>query len=149
MAESEITFDLPVEAGKVKEFAIAVGDNNPIYFDSDAARELGIPGCVAPPTFTVTQIWQVPREEREQRLGADLDYGRVLHGEQEFAYRRLPFAGEILKGKMRISKDFTKEGRRGGSMRFVTYESVFTDAEGEEVLTAYYTLIETGKDPGS
>ena len=148
LAETEITFDLPVEAGKVKEFAIAVGDNNPIYFDADAARELGIPGCVAPPTFSVTQIWQVPREEREERLGANLDYGRVLHGEQEFVYTRLPLAGEVLKGTMRISKDFEKEGKRGGSMRFVTYESTFTDASGEEVLRAYYTLIQTAKDPG-
>ena len=95
----------------------------------------------------VLVVWTIP--EREECLGANLDYGRVLHGEQEFVYKRLPFAGEVLKGRMRISKDFTKEGRRGGSMRFVTYESVFTDAEGEEVLTAYYTLIETAKDPGS
>ena len=90
----------------------------------------------------------VGRDERERRLGADLDYGRVLHGEQEFHYERLPFAGEVLKGVMRISKDFTKEGKRGGSMRFVTYESVFTDVQGEIVLTAYYTLIETSKDVG-
>lgn len=145
---TEIEFDLPVERGKVREFALAVGEDNPIHLDPEAARLHGFPDIVAPPTFSVTQIWQVSREEREERLGANLDYGRVLHGEQEFAYKRLPFAGEVLKGKMRISKDFTKEGRRGGSMRFVTYESVFTDAEGEEVLTAYYTLIETAKDPG-
>jgi hypothetical protein len=73
----------------------------------------------------------------------------VLHGEQEFSYNRLPVAGEVLKGTMRISKDFTKEGRRGGTMRFVTYESRFVDAEDREVLTAYYTLLETSKDPGS
>lgn len=148
MAETEIAFDLPVEPGKVKEFAVAVGENNPLYFDPDAAREIGIPACVAPPTFTVTQLWQVSREEREARLGANLDYERVLHGEQEFVYTRLPLAGEVLKGTMRISKDFEKEGKRGGSMRFVTYESVFTDAAGEEVLRAYYTLIQTAKDPG-
>ena len=34
-------------------------------------------------------------------------------------------------------------------MRFVTYESMFTDADGAEVLRALYTLIETSKDPGS
>jgi hypothetical protein len=90
----------------------------------------------------------VPRDEREQRLGANLDYARVLHGEQEFIYKRLPVAGETLTGRMRISKDFEKEGKRGGSMRFVTYESVFTDAQGEEVLTAYYTLLQTAKDVG-
>ena len=148
MAEQSLTFDLPIESGKVKEFAIAVGDNNPLYFDPDAARELGIPACVGPPTLTVTQIWQVSREEREARLGANLDYARVLHGEQEFVYTRLPLVGEVLKGTMRISKDFEKEGKRGGSMRFVTYETIYEDAAGEEVLRAYYTLIQTAKDPG-
>lgn len=149
MAEKELLFELPVERGKVREFALAVGEDNPIHLDVEAARAAGFPDIVAPPTFTVTQIWQVPREEREERLGANLDYKRVLHGEQEFVYRRLPVAGETLKGVMRISRDFTKEGKRGGTMRFVTYESVFTDAGGDEVLSAYYTLIETAKDPGS
>lgn len=146
---SVLEFDLPIERGKIREFALAVGEDNPIHFDPETARLHGLPDVVAPPTFTVTQIWQVSREEREEKLGANLDYGRVLHGEQEFTYERLPFAGEVLRGRMRISKDFTKEGKRGGSMRFVTYESVFTDSEGEEVLTAYYTLIETAKDVGT
>lgn len=148
MAESEITFDLPVTEEKVKEFAIAAGDNNPLFYDPDAARELGFPRPLAPPTFTVTQIFAVPREEREKRLGANLEYSRVLHGEQEFVFKRLPLAGEVLKGTMRISKDFEKEGKRGGTMRFVTYESKYTDADGDEVLTAYYTLIQTAKDVG-
>ena len=143
-----LTFELPIERGKVREFALAVGEDNPIFFDVDAARAHGLPDIVAPPTFTVTQIWQVSREQREQQLGANLDYERVLHGEQEFEYQRLPFAGEILRGTMRISKDFTKQGKRGGEMRFVTYESRFVDVQGEEVLTAYYTLIETAKDVG-
>ena len=149
MADSEITFDLPVTEEKVKEFAIAVGENNPLFYDPEAAREEGFPGPVAPPTFSVTQIFQVPREEREARLGANLEYSRVLHGEQEFVFKRLPLAGEVLKGKMRIARDFEKQGKRGGTMRFVTYESTFTDADGDEVLTALYTLIQTAKDPGS
>jgi acyl dehydratase len=149
VSEPVIEFDLPVERGKVREFALSVGEDNPIFFDPEEARRQGLPDIVAPPTFTVTQIWQVSRDEREARLGANLDYERVLHGEQEFSFRRLPFAGEVLKGTMRISRDYTKEGRRGGTMRFVTYESVFADAEGEEVLTAHYTLLQTEKDPGS
>jgi acyl dehydratase len=149
LAEKELTFELPIERGKVREFALAVGEDNPVFFDPEAARAAGLPDIAAPPTFTVTQIWHVPRDEREEKLGANLDYARVLHGEQEFVYRRLPIAGEVLSGTMRIAKDFTKEGKRGGEMRFVTYESVFTDAQGDEVLTAYYTLLETAKDPGS
>ena len=146
--EKEITFELPVTREAIGEFAAAVGEDNAVMHLPEEAHEHGFPDVIAPPTFTVRQIFPVPRDEREKRLGANLDYGRVLHGEQEFVYKRLPVAGETLTGTMRISKDFTKEGKRGGSMRFVTYESVFTDAAGDEVLTAYYTLIETAKDVG-
>jgi hypothetical protein len=145
----EIVFELPIERGAIKDFALAVGEDNPVFFEPDAAMTEGLPEVVAPPTFTMRQIFPVPREERESRLGTNLDYARVLHGEQEFVYRRLPAAGEVLTGRLRVSKDFEKEGKRGGAMRFVTYESVFTDSEGEEVLSAYYTLIQTAKDPGS
>jgi hypothetical protein len=145
----EIVFELPIERGAIKDFALAVGEDNPVFFEPDAAMAEGLPEIVAPPTFTLRQIFPVPREERERRLGTNLDYARVLHGEQEFLYRRLPASGEMLKGRLRVSKDFEKEGKRGGAMRFVTYESIFTDSEGEEVLRAYYTLIQTAKDPGS
>ena len=142
MVEESLSFDLPVERGKVREFALAVGEDNPVFFHTEEARRQGLPDVIAPPTFTVTQMWQIPREERERRLGANLSYDRVLHGEQEFFYRRLPVAGEILNATLRIASDVTKPGRRGGSMRFVTYESKFTDNGGDEVLTAQYTLIE-------
>lgn len=151
MAETEelIEFELPVEREKIRDFALAVGEDNPVFLDAEAAHLAGYPELLAPPTFTVTQIFQVPRDEREKRLGANLHYERVLHGEQEFHYNRLPVAGEKLTGKMRIAKDFVKEGKRGGRMRFVTYETVFTDANGDEVLTALYTLLETSKDAAS
>jgi acyl dehydratase len=144
-----LRFELPVERGKVKEFALAVGEDNPICFDVEAARAQGLPDLLAPPTFTVTQLWQVPPQLREKKLGPKLDYARVLHGEQEFVYDRLPVAGEVLRGEMRLARDFSKPGRRGGAMRFVTYESRFFDQDGAPVLRAYYTLIETSKDPGS
>lgn len=148
MAEESISFRLPVERTKIREFALAVGEDNPVFFDADAARRAGFSDIVAPPTFSVTQMWRVSREEREERLDANLDYARVLHAEQEFAYNRLPVAGETLDATMRISRDVTKRGRRGGELRFVTYESRFSDADGEEVLRALYTLVQTSKDPG-
>jgi acyl dehydratase len=147
--EESLEFQLPVTLEKVQDFAVAVGEDNPVFSDADTARLAGFPEIPAPPTFTVTQIFQVPRDERERRLGANLNYERVLHGEQEFIFKRLPVAGENLKGTMRIAKDFTKEGKRGGQMRFVTYETRFEDEAGDEVLTALYTLIETSKDAAS
>jgi acyl dehydratase len=147
--EESITFDLPVTLEKVQDFAVAVHEDNPVFADEDAAKLAGFPSIPAPPTYSVTQIFAVPRDERESRLGANLNYERVLHGEQEFIYQRLPVAGEVLKGTMKIVKDITKDGKRGGQMRFVTYETRFEDAAGDEVLTALYTLIETSKDASS
>lgn len=149
MAEQQVTFELPVTRDAIAEFALAVGEDNVLCSDPEAARQAGLPDVLAPPTFTVRQIFELPRDDRESRLGANLNYARVLHGEQEFVYNRLPYAGETLQGTMRIAKDFTKEGKRGGQMRFVTYETVFTDEGGDEVLTARYTLIETSKDAAS
>lgn len=149
MQESVIEFELPIEREEVREFALAVGEDNHLFLDPEAAHLEGFPDLLAPPTFTQTQIFQVSRDERERRLGANLNYERVLHGEQEYIYQRLPVAGERLKGIMRIAKDFTKEGKRGGRMRFVTYETRFLDADEDEVLTALYTLIETSKDAAS
>jgi acyl dehydratase len=147
MPEEAIDFELAVEPDDVRAFAVAVGEDNPVLFDAVEARRQGLPGPVAPPTFTVTQARVVPPAERERRLGAGLDPRRILHAEQEFTYRRLPLVGETLRGRMRITRDVTKEGRRGGTLRFVTYESRFTDDGGEEVLTSSYTLVQTGRDP--
>jgi acyl dehydratase len=147
--DARLSFELPVDAQSIAEFALAVGEDNPIYFDNEAAGTLGLPAVVAPPTFAIRQAYAVTREERDERLGTNLEPGRVLHGEQEFYYRRLPYAGEVLKGTMRVADDFTKEGKRGGRLRFVTFETRFTDSEGAEVLTSLYTLIETARDPGA
>ncbi len=51
-----------VELGKIREFARAIKDDNPIYFDEEhAKREAG--GVMPPPTFTMTQaFWDETRE---------------------------------------------------------------------------------------
>lgn len=43
----------PYEVGreKIREFAAAVGDTNPVYSDPEAAKSYGYPDVIAPPTF--------------------------------------------------------------------------------------------------
>lgn len=149
MVGPSLEFDLPIERGKIRELALAVGEDNPLFLDPEAARAEGFPDVIAPPTFTVTDIWQLLPEERAERLGVDLDRARMLHGEQEYLYTRLPIAGEVLRGTVRVYKDTEKKGGRGGKMRVVTFETRFTDAAGQDVLTAYYTSVETATDPGA
>lgn len=133
---------LPVEAGKVREFARALQDPNPVYRDVEAARAAGFPAIPAPPTFTVVAAhFQDEGGGLLEALGLDL--ARVLHGEQEWTFHRRPVVGDVLHGDTTVSGIETKPGKRGGQMRLVRLETVFRDADGEPVVTEASTVIET------
>ena len=80
----------PYEVGreKIREFATAIGDTNPAYTDPEAAKALGHPDVIAPPTFAIIS----PRHGRAYRSDPDLglDYSLVVHGEQRFVHASDP-----------------------------------------------------------
>lgn len=136
-------FEMPIERGKIKEFADAIGDPNPIYHDPSFARETKFGGILAPPTFTATKaFWRIGGTNSEI---AGLDNRFVLHGEEEYEYFKPILAGEILTCKSRISDAHTKEGKRGGKMLFVIFEFNFFNRKGEKVLVSRSTIIQTDK----
>lgn len=134
-----VTF--PIEAGKVREFARAIQDDNPIYRDPEAARAAGFPAIPAPPTFTVVAAHFQEGSSGVTSLGLDL--ARVLHGEQEWTYHRTPLVGDVLTGQTKVASVTTKPGRRGGEMTFVRLETEYTDQNGQPVVTEASTVIET------
>jgi acyl dehydratase len=80
---------------KVREFATAIGDTNPVSHDVDAARALGYADVVAPPTFAFVITHKAMGEAMfDPDLG--LDYSRVVHGEQRFTYVRPLVAGDVI-----------------------------------------------------
>ncbi|MFF7977751.1 MaoC family dehydratase N-terminal domain-containing protein [Streptomyces sp. NPDC007901] len=87
----------PYEVGreKIREFAEAVGDANPVYTDPEAAKALGYSDVIAPPTFVFSITFRAAGQVVEDpQLG--LDYSRVVHGDQKFAYKRPVRAGDRL-----------------------------------------------------
>lgn len=79
----------PYEVGreKIREFAEAVGDANPAYTDPEAAKALGHPDVIAPPTFVFSITFKAAGQVvQDPQLG--LDYSRVVHGDQKFVYVR-------------------------------------------------------------
>src|SRR5262245_3487293 len=87
----------PYEVGReqIREFARTIGDTNPAYHDVDAARALGHPDVIAPPTFPIVITWQSAGQ-----LFSDpelnLNFSRILHGDQRFSYMRPVHAGDRL-----------------------------------------------------
>src|SRR5690349_5952936 len=83
-ALSPTTFE--VERGKIREFASAIGDTNPIYHEIEAAREAGYADLPIPPTFPTTfSNWgKKAKDAPAEDLG--FPFARVLHGEEEYTY---------------------------------------------------------------
>ena len=130
-----------IEYGKIREFARAIKDDNPIYFDEEhAKREAG--GIMPPPTFTMTQAFW---EDGRGRIPLDMDLRRVLHGGQEFEYVRPIHAGDVLTAQGRVADVYKKPGKRGGEMTFAVFETEFRNQRGEVVLYSRSTIIETAK----
>src|SRR5262245_25804328 len=131
-----------VERGKIREFARAIKDEDPLYFDeAQATREAG--GIMAPVTFLQTvSHWDV---EGRGRPRAPLDLKRVLHGEQEYEFLAPVRAGDVLTAVSRIVDVYDKPGKRGGSMSFAVTETEYRNPRGELVARARHITIETGQ----
>jgi acyl dehydratase len=130
-----------IEAGKIREFAKAIKDRNPLYFDEGLAKaERG--GIMPPPTFLMTLAhW----DDGEGQPYVKLDTRRILHGEQEFEYYKPIYVGDTLTAVTRVANVFEKTGGRGGTMTFVVMDTDFTNQKGDKVAVARSTLIETGQ----
>ena len=125
---------------KIREFAAAIGDRNPAYHDVDVARALGHADIVAPPTFAVvaTRGPQIAVIE-DPELG--LDFSRVVHGDQKFAFRRPIVAGDHLVVTAAVDTARTLAGND-----ILTIRSDITDALGGVVGSVWATLVSRAPD---
>ncbi|GAA0341557.1 MaoC family dehydratase N-terminal domain-containing protein [Streptomyces olivoreticuli] len=127
----------PYEVGreKIREFADAIGDANPVYTDPEAAKALGHPDVIAPPTFVFAITFRAAGQVvQDPQLG--LDYDRVVHGDQKFAYTRPVRAGDRLTVTSTIE---TIKSMAGNDV--VTVRGEVHDETGEHVVTAHTMLV--------
>jgi acyl dehydratase len=118
---------------KVREYAHAVGETNPLYLDVDAARAAGYPDVVAPPMFAVVYAGRsITPALFDPEVG--IDFARMLHGGQEFRWGPLVVAGDEIATTTSV-KDINV---RGG-MIFYLFETDSRNQRGETVCTGIWT----------
>ena len=130
----------PYQVGreKIREFATAIGAADPAYHDPAAARELGHPDVVAPPTFPIVLTMAASRQLIEDpALG--IDYSRVVHGDQRFAYTRPVAAGDEL-----VCENAVEEITSRGGHDFLTTRTEVRTIAGEPVVTVWSKLVVRG-----
>jgi acyl dehydratase len=124
---------------KIREFASAIGADHPAHHDPESARALGYPDVIAPPTFPVVMTMAASRQIVEDP-GLGMDYTRVVHGDQRFAYTRPVVAGDELVCTNTIEEITDRAGHE-----FLTTRTDVTTVTGEPVVTAWSKLVVRGE----
>ncbi len=118
-----------VEKGRLRFFAKAIGETNPIYTDEEAAKAAGYASLPAPPTFVFCLEMEQPNPfEDLETMGIDL--GKLLHAEQSFRYHAPICAGDCLTFEKQVSDIYDK---KGGALEFVVQDSRVKNQTGELV----------------
>jgi acyl dehydratase len=123
---------------KIREYASAVGETNPLHHDLEAARAAGYADLVAPPMFCVVYAGRaVIPALFDPEVG--MDFARMVHGSQEFAWERVVVAGDEITTRATLLDVADKAG-----LRFFVFESSSENQRGEPVVTGTWTNIVRG-----
>lgn len=118
-----------VEKGRLRFFAKATGNADPVYSDEAAAAAAGYPALPAPPTFLF--CLEMDRDDPMDFLDLlKVDLGRVLHGEQSFTYRAPVCAGDRITFRSRITDIYDK---KNGALEFIVMDTECRNEKGEHV----------------
>jgi acyl dehydratase len=123
---------------KIREYARAVGENNPLHLDVQAARAAGYTDVVAPPMFAV--VYGGPAVAPgilDPEIAMNL--AMMVHGGQEFEWGPLVVAGDEIATTASV-KDISERGGLG----YYVFESISTNQRGEQVCRGTWTNIVRG-----
>ncbi len=139
---------MPIERGKIREYAIATAAGRPAYTDD--------PKAPVPPTFLATVVFWTPIGQTLRspavlracaEAGVRADLGRLLSLEQEYVYHgALPHAGETLHTAEKLRDVTVKRTRDGRTMVIVRFTVEFSDDRGELRAECNYTSAYVGQD---
>ncbi len=123
---------------KIKEYALAVGETNPVHLDHEAARKAGYADVVAPPMFTV--VYKSPAMA-PAIFDADvgMNFALMVHGGQEFRWGPLVVAGDEIQTTVTVKSIDERDGKG-----FYVFESVSKNQHDDVVCVGTWTNIVRG-----
>jgi acyl dehydratase len=130
------TYEVGLE--KIREYANAIGEGEPVHHDRAAAREAGFRDVVAPPMFAVVySAGAMGPAIFDPDVG--MDFARMLHGSQEFVWSEPVCAGDTITTDVEWKDKSEKDGKT-----FFVFESVSRNQDDQEVVRATWTNIVRG-----
>ena len=129
-------FTIEVERGKIRELALAIGDDNPVYQSREAAQAAGYPEVPLFPTAPTMFTFWGNTKMVSQIVSLGINVMRILHGEEEYEYLAPISPGDILTGVMTVVDGKTRQSKDGSSIDILTTEIRYTNQHGQPVLNA-------------
>jgi acyl dehydratase len=123
---------------KIREYANAVGQAEPVHHDREAAQAAGFRDVVAPPMFAV--VYSAPAlgpAILDPEVG--INFAAMVHGGQEFVWGEPVCAGDEITTRASVREIYERDGRG-----FYVFESVSTNQDGDEVVRGTWTNIVRG-----
>ena len=131
-------FEYEVGKEKIGEYARAVGEENPVYFDREAARGAGFRDVVAPPMFAVVySSGSVAPAIFDPDVG--LNFAMMVHGGQEFEWGEPACSGDEITTTAKCLDISEKDGKG-----FYIFETNAVNQNGDLVARGTWTLIVRG-----
>jgi acyl dehydratase len=123
---------------KIREYASAVGETDPLHHDLATARAAGHADLVAPPMFAVVYASRaIAPALFDPEVG--IDFARMVHGGQEFAWGEPVVSGDVITTTAEVADVSERDGRG-----FYVFESVSRNQEDQEVVRGTWTNIVRG-----
>ena len=137
-------FSATVEAGKVRLFCKAIGEDDPIYVDEAAAKKAGFARIPVPPTFLQAITNDDPEKGGLLKV-LNVDIGLILHGEQHYEYLAPVHVGDKITCQQKVVDIYDK---KGGALWFVVSETSMKDQAGKLVAKATGITVVRNPDAG-
>ena len=123
---------------KIREYALAVGERDPLHLDVEASRAAGYADLVAPPMFAV--VYSAPAMGPaifDPDIG--MDFALMVHGGQEFSWGPLVIAGDEVTTTVTVESIEERDG-----LGFFVFTSVSANQDGHTVCVGTWTNVVPG-----
>jgi acyl dehydratase len=134
----EATYTAPEEIGRasIRYFALALGDDNPVYSDAEFAKGTTHGDIIAPPTFVceTNQIVSQPLDENGyigHHWPLPLSSGRFIRGGNEYEMLRPVRPSDRISVTWKIQDIYERHTRKLGTLIFVVSEARYSNQHDE------------------
>jgi acyl dehydratase len=144
----EFNYTAPEEIGRasIRYFALAIGDDNRLYFDNEYAQTAGYAGVIAPPTFICeTNQYAHRQPDADGYIGHSWDLPlsgcRMIRGGHEYEFFQPVRPEDRISVNWRLEDISERSSSRGGTMLIAVAVATFSNQRGEKLARNRETLI--------